>query len=224
MEISYLPIAELKKLIWEDNPRRISTEEMNNLRSAIAKFGFLTPIVVNKSSNRIVGGHQRLQAAELEGLTELPVTYVDLDDSGEATLNIALNRISGNWDYQLLEEALDFIGDDPASFATGFSERELISLFAGAEDDSFLPNQESFDEFVNSMGQRVAKNSGEDDRLSGTESQPEDSDSATYRFNAPGIDLMLTKQEYIQVLTRIQSEVGFNALDGNKRFWEILQL
>jgi ParB-like chromosome segregation protein Spo0J len=54
----------------------------------------------------VTGGHQRIKATERLGLAELPVIYVDLPEEKEKALNLALNRISGEWDESLLEALL----------------------------------------------------------------------------------------------------------------------
>ena len=73
------------------NPRQMPESEMLSLRKSLREFGAVQPIIVNERTNTIVGGHQRVRAAALEGMETLPVVYVDLDPDKERSLNLALN-------------------------------------------------------------------------------------------------------------------------------------
>src|SRR5260221_2643077 len=88
------------------NPRRITDHDLAALRRSLKFFGVVEPIIVNRRTGRIVGGHQRVKAAEAEGIDELPVVQVDLDEPTEKQLNLALNRISADWDETGLAQLL----------------------------------------------------------------------------------------------------------------------
>ena len=98
MEVVQVSIAELAGSTAPYNPRLISEHDLEALGNSMKVFGVVEPVVVNRRSGNIVGGHQRVKAAEASGLDSLPVVYVDLDDQGERQLNLALNRISGEFD------------------------------------------------------------------------------------------------------------------------------
>ncbi len=126
------------------NPRKISKHDLAALRASMRTFGTVEPIVVNQRTNRIVGGHQRVAAASLEKLDHLPVVYVDLDDVAEKQLNIALNRIHGEWDEDRLAELLRDLESQAADLSlTGFAEDELSKLMfevgAGLTDPDDIP-------------------------------------------------------------------------------------
>lgn len=93
------------------NPRDISEEELAGLRESIKKFGFVEPLVFNTQTTTLVGGHQRLKAAELEGYTEVPVSLVKLSLAEEKALNVALNShtISGKFNNDILRPLLEEI-------------------------------------------------------------------------------------------------------------------
>ncbi|MCH7780242.1 MAG: DNA modification methylase, partial [Acidobacteria bacterium] len=98
-------------------------------------FGVVEPIVVNRRSGNIVGGHQRVRAAEASGMDSLPVVYVDLDDPSEKQLNIALNRISGEFDLEKLAAVLGDLETVGADLGlTGFTDVEIEELCRGADD------------------------------------------------------------------------------------------
>jgi len=88
------------------NPRRISDEELDALERSLRQFGFVSPVLARKEDGIVIGGHQRLVAARRLGLATIPVTYLDLSMEQARLLNLALNRISGSWDEQLLARLL----------------------------------------------------------------------------------------------------------------------
>lgn len=100
--------------------------EYENLRRSIITYGLLIPVVWNKRTNRVVGGHQRLTVLENDGETEVDVSVVDLDETQERQLNVALNKIEGGWDDEKLAELLLDLGEDAT--LTGFTQQEIDSL------------------------------------------------------------------------------------------------
>ena len=105
--------------------------EYEALRRSISTYGMVSPIIWNERTGRVVGGHQRLTVLENEGETEVDVSVVDLDETQEKQLNIALNKIEGDWDEQKLAELLADLGDD--AWKTGFSQAEIDALTADIE-------------------------------------------------------------------------------------------
>ena len=121
------------------NPRvdlQPSDPEYIKLKNSINSFGYVEPLVVNKRNNVIVGGHQRYKVLKDLGYKEVEVVYVDLDDSAEKGLNIALNKISGDWDAEKLEDLLRELNVDTDFdvLLTGFDTSELEELFGDAQD------------------------------------------------------------------------------------------
>ena len=76
----------------EYNPRSISEKNLAGLTSSIEKFGMVEPIVWNKRTGKIVGGHQRHKVLSEAGVKETDVVVIDLDESEEVALNITLNN------------------------------------------------------------------------------------------------------------------------------------
>lgn len=112
MEIKQYKISDINPAKY--NPRKITDEELSGLKESIKKFGFVEPLIINKRTNTLCGGHQRLKAAEALAYTEIPVVEVDLSLSEEKALNIALNSpmISGKYDHDILKDLLEEIKDD----------------------------------------------------------------------------------------------------------------
>src|SRR2546428_14123583 len=111
MEVTDISTSELSKMAAPYNPRTISDHDLEALRRSLRFFGTVEPIVVNRRSGRIVGGHQRVKAAQAEGFEKLPVCYVDLDDPSEKQLNLALDRIHGEWGEDMPERLLAGVKD-----------------------------------------------------------------------------------------------------------------
>lgn len=127
MEIIKKKIREMDRAAY--NPRielMPGDMEYENLRRSILTYGLIIPIIWNRRTNRVVGGHQRLTVLENEGETEADVSVVDLDETEEKQLNIALNKIEGGWDEERLGELLADLGDDAT--LTGFTQAEIDSL------------------------------------------------------------------------------------------------
>jgi len=130
MNIENRKIKELKPN--DENPRTITRAEMEKLKRSIQEFGFVQPILVNTHPERkdvVIGGHQRLTAAEQLGIKEVPVTYVNLDKTKESLLNIALNRISGDWDDEKLFNLLSSLTDTDRTLS-GFDEAVIDEILA----------------------------------------------------------------------------------------------
>ena len=104
LTVDQVPIDQLRP--DPANPRRIPDEELDALGRSIRQFGFVQPVLVRREDGTVVGGHQRLVAARRLGLKAVPVTYLDISIEQARLLNLALNRISGSWDEQLLARLL----------------------------------------------------------------------------------------------------------------------
>lgn len=121
------------------------------LKRSIEEFGYVEPIVWNEVSKQVVGGHQRLKILKDMGVKEVRVSVVHLDENEEKALNVALNKITGDWDTGKLDELIKDL--DAAGFdvdLTGFSMSELDSLVAKATasekaEKKPLPIREQFE-------------------------------------------------------------------------------
>lgn len=129
LEIRYVDPASLKAA--DRNPRIMPPAEMEALKRALDRWGFVDPIVVRSQDKRIIGGHQRVEAAVAMGMTEIPVVYVNVSKVDAMVLNEALNRITGRWneaELALHQEEIRLAGGDLS--LTGFTDDE-IALLAG---------------------------------------------------------------------------------------------
>ncbi|MEO6351231.1 MAG: DNA modification methylase [Candidatus Limnocylindrales bacterium] len=120
------------------NPRRISEEELDALTRSIRVWGFVEPVVARREDALVVGGHQRLVAARRAGLSTVPVVWLDISAQQAHLLGLALNRISGSWDEQLLARLLADLKAAPEVDVSlsGFGEdevKDLLRALAAAE-------------------------------------------------------------------------------------------
>jgi DNA modification methylase len=130
MEIRKIPIEKLYPAAY--NPRKDlqpGDPEYEKLKRSMQEFGYVEPIVWNKRTRNIVGGHQRYKVLLDTGAQEIDCVVVDLDETKEKALNIALNKISGDWDMPKLKDILQEL--DTGEFdleLTGFDMDEIEEL------------------------------------------------------------------------------------------------
>ena len=128
------------------NPRKDlkpGDAEYEKLKRSIEQFGYVEPVIWNKTTGRVVGGHQRLKVLLDMGITEVECVVVEMDEEKEKALNIALNKISGEWDKDKLALLIsDLQGTDFDVSLTGFEPAEIDALFKdtlkdGVKEDDF---------------------------------------------------------------------------------------
>jgi DNA modification methylase len=107
LQIETKSLAELTPAPY--NPRSISPEALAGLRGSVERFGLVEPVVWNRRTGNVVGGHQRLKVLQSMGETTTQVIVVDLPEAEEKALNVALNSpsIAGEFTpelHQLLAE------------------------------------------------------------------------------------------------------------------------
>jgi DNA modification methylase len=125
IHIEYVNTDKLKP--WGQNPRSITPEMMRSLVANIERFGIVDPFIVNQKG-LVVGGHQRLEAAKKLGIKQVPIVRLKLTEREMVTLNLALNKISGDWDEQKLAPLLAELQNYPEVNLTGFSQAEIDKL------------------------------------------------------------------------------------------------
>ncbi len=118
------------------NPRKDlqpGDPEYEKLKKSILEFDYIDPIIWNKRTGNVVGGHQRLKILKELGRTEIEVSVVDLDETKEKALNLALNKISGDWDELRLKKVLEELKITDDIFLTGFDKEEIENLTKESE-------------------------------------------------------------------------------------------
>jgi ParB-like chromosome segregation protein Spo0J len=126
MEIRRMPIDRLNPAPY--NPRKDlkpGDPEYERLKKSIMEFDLVEPLVWNKQTGRLVSGHQRLKVLRELGYKEVEVSVVDLPEDKEKALNVALNKIQGEWDEEKLEALLEELYREGLWELTGFDAAEI---------------------------------------------------------------------------------------------------
>lgn len=129
------------------NPRQIPPAQLEALTRSLQQFGFLQAVLVRREDNLVVGGHQRLLAARRLGYKTVPVTFLDISLEQARVLNLALNKVSGEWDNELLARLLAELKDSPDVDLTlsGFGHDEVAKLLRSMNAREKREREESFD-------------------------------------------------------------------------------
>ena len=135
MEFRKLKIAVLIPASY--NPRKKlkpGDSEFEKIKNSITEFGYVDPVIVNKDLT-VIGGHQRLTVLKELGYTEINCIVIDIDKTKEKALNLALNKISGEWNKELLADLImDLQSLDYDLGFTGFDPPEIAQLFNEVHD------------------------------------------------------------------------------------------
>ena len=127
IEVVEKHISELKFAPY--NPRKISEKQMEMLKKSIVENGIVDPLIWNRRTGFVVGGNQRLAALIDLEYEKVWVAVIDISPEREKALNLALNKISGDWDIPKLRELL--VELDTGEFdieLTGFDEIEIQGI------------------------------------------------------------------------------------------------
>ncbi len=129
------------------NPRKISDAELDALTRSVREFGFVQPILARHHDKMVIGGHQRLLAARRLGWKTVPVIFLDITGEQAHLLNLALNKISGDWDQDLLARLLADLQQVPDVdlSLSGFEPVEISALLKHLEAADNRDRLETFD-------------------------------------------------------------------------------
>lgn len=138
MVIRRIPVGKVNPAPY--NPRKkLSPGDpaWERLRESMENFGCVEPLVWNERTGHLVGGHQRFSVLTADGATEVDVSVVDLDPEREKVLNVALNKVSGEWDQEALARLFADLESAEAEIdiaLTGFDTEEIDGLLAEIEE------------------------------------------------------------------------------------------
>jgi hypothetical protein len=141
-QIEYLPVSHLNPATY--NPRAITSESFAQLKSSIATYGFVQLVVVQKDGGNIIGGHQSVRAIidiykdeKRRGVPRVPCAIVDLNDRQARLLNVALNKIRGEFDMPKLATLMQSLDEE-----SELLDEEIASIgFAWPELEPMLPEE-----------------------------------------------------------------------------------
>lgn len=142
--IESIPIAQIRPAPY--NPRidlQPGDGQYQRLERSLSEFGCVEPLVWNRRTGHLVGGHQRLKVLSAQGATAVDVSVVDLPLEREQALNVALNKITGDWDEERLAALLTDLARIPEFDVglTGFDGDQIGALLdrlqSNSSDDTF---------------------------------------------------------------------------------------
>ena len=131
-----VPVSELH--LHESDPRQ---GDVGAIIQSIKANGFYRPIVVQRSTGKILAGNHACRAAVSLGIDRVPVAYVDCDDA--AALKILL---VDNWTNDLAcydnSALVELLHSLPTLEGTGFSMEDLQEIMSDLEHP-FIPEPET---------------------------------------------------------------------------------
>ena len=133
------------------NARIHGPEQIEQIRASLREFGWTMPVLV-RENGMLIAGHGRLEAAKLEGITEVPTIVArGWSEAQCQAYAIADNKLtdSSHWDEELLQLELGDLREAGFDLAlTGFDQDELDRLLVvdrdvdGDPDDALEPPAE----------------------------------------------------------------------------------
>jgi DNA modification methylase len=131
MDIRKIAVSRLNPAKY--NPRKDlqpGDPEYEKLLRSVEEFGYVEPIIWNEKTGRIIGGHLRFKVLKQLGFTEIDCVVVNLDEQREKALNIALNKIGGEFDAPKLADLLQDLEKSGFNLdITGFEIPEIDKLY-----------------------------------------------------------------------------------------------
>lgn len=150
MEFKKLKINDLKPAAY--NPRKAlkpGDKEYEKIKKSISEFGYVDPVIVNDDMT-VIGGHQRLTVLKDLGYTEIDCVVISIDKTKEKALNIALNKITGEWNKNLLADLIKDLQDSDFDIEfTGFEPPEIEQLFNSVHDKDITEDDFDVEEELN---------------------------------------------------------------------------
>ena len=138
LAIRFTPISFLRP--YPQNARTHSKHQIRQIAESIRVFGFTNPVLVD-STDGIVAGHGRVEAAKLLGLSQVPTIRLEsLSQEQIRAYVIADNKLAENagWDRSILaielEHLLTFDCADFDVTITGFEVAEIDGILEEARE------------------------------------------------------------------------------------------
>lgn len=133
MEISFIPVDDLKKGSWHSN--QILKPDLKSLARSIADFGFISPLTVMKKDNSIIDGYHRWmivkESKELrKSIAEIPCILMDCDSLDAAMTHLRLNRSRGSLVAHRVSEVVKTL-----TRSKKYTENDFKQLLSMSEDE-----------------------------------------------------------------------------------------
>lgn len=133
MHLTELPVDSLQR-----HPRNPRKGNVTKIAESIMTNGFYGAIVVQKSTNTIIVGNHRWEAAKQSGMTTIPAIVVDVDDATATKILLADNRTSdlAVYDAEELTSILKTVMVEDDLTGTGFDAKDLDKMIADLNDQA----------------------------------------------------------------------------------------
>ena len=161
------------------NPRKISNEDYNKLSNSINEYGLVDPIIIHLSNNHIIGGHQRFEVLmdeymngnndyhELILIRRGDIGWIFPDEelkikdiNHEKSLNITLNKVQGEWDFEKLEDLFNDLTIEGLDLKlTGWGKDEIKELSKNIDLSNFGQEEIDLEESLAEEGTNTTTNS-----------------------------------------------------------------
>jgi len=128
------------------NPRQSTAKQEKHLKESLEKFGMVEPIIFNKKTGYIVGGHFRVRELKKLGIKEIECVIVDLNEADEKELNIRLNANTGSWDWDTLANDWEVVDLEAWGLEIPFYDEE-VKEEQSKEDEEFKTLELNFNAF-----------------------------------------------------------------------------
>lgn len=173
MKIDMVDITSLSVASW--NSVYTLKPEKRQMKASIKKFGVLSPVVVQRSTNVIIDGKTRAAIALELGHTSVPVVFVDCDDVDAMVLHVRLNRYRGEVVARRLSTIIRRI-----LVSHKYTEDELRAEFGMTRDEfdvladgTILKHRKISEHVYASAWVPIESSSGEDMRIERPTGHPE---------------------------------------------------
>lgn len=130
-------LGELKA--WPDNPQVMDEQTFKALDESIKEFGYLDERLIINAEDEIIGGNHRwMKLRQLfgDGFEIECVELSDLDRIKQKKLNIILNNVKGDFDFNVLTKVLKELDEANIDFTgLGFSPQDLQLMNLNIKQD-----------------------------------------------------------------------------------------
>jgi hypothetical protein len=113
--IELMRVNEVATMRHPKNPNTHSKDQVAALAKIIEFQGWRLPIKISKRSGFITAGHGRLDAAQLRGWSEVPVSFQDYESDEQEFADLVADNAIAEWsvlDFKSINETVPDLGPD----------------------------------------------------------------------------------------------------------------
>lgn len=132
----------------EPHPKNVRQGDVGMISASLELNGQYRPIIIQKSSNKIIAGNHTWKAAKMLGWQSIAAQFIDVDDDRALRIMLADNKANDAASYddaELLELLSELVASDQSLEGTLFSTDDLDDLVA-------LLNAPTLDQVIDDVG------------------------------------------------------------------------